>query len=92
MTSAMEIALVGPSQLSEAHDKMQGPKIFTYWLEQYLIPLARRKMLIFTSHSDAYHRNVQENIARLEGKMLELCSRRLSGFFSTYMHTPMIMY
>lgn len=32
MTSAMEIALVGPSQLSEAHVKMQGAKMFTYWL------------------------------------------------------------
>jgi len=65
MTSAMEIALVGPSQLSEAHVKMQGAKMFTYWLERYLIPLARRKMHIFTSHTDAYHRKVQENIARL---------------------------
>jgi hypothetical protein len=92
MTSAMEIALLGPSQLSEAHVKMQGAKMFTYSLKQYLILSARREMHIFTSHSDAYHRKVQENIARLEGKMLELCSIRLSGFTSTCMHTPMIMY
>lgn len=45
MTSAMEIALVGPSQLSEAHVKMQGPKTFTYWLERYLIPLAHKKCI-----------------------------------------------
>jgi hypothetical protein len=45
MTSAMEIAFVGPSQLSEAHVRMQGAKNVTCWLERYLSSTVHRKYI-----------------------------------------------